>query len=201
MKLSQELVEVIRRRIDKSDMTMERLKEDVLDHVCCVVESKMRDGKSFELALEEAFHEVAPNGLDEIQRKTFYLLQSPRFFLMKGIVYSIGLFSAAAISLGWLFVLLQWTGGRELLNYGSLVFLMIFIPMLGLSQRKKTSTMLRDKLRLLIGITSSLTVGLAIVLKLFHLQGADIILVGGVLLFTFGFLPFLFFGLYKKAIA
>lgn len=201
MKLSQELVEVIRRRIDKSDITMERLKDDVLDHVCCVVENKMKDGKSFEIALQEAFHEVAPNGLDEIQRKTFYLLQSPRFLLMKGIVYSIGLFSAAAISLGWLFVLLQWTGGRELLNYGSLVFLMIFIPMLGLSQRKNALKVLRDKLRLLIGITSSLTVGLSIVLKLLHLQGADIILVGGVLLFTFGFLPFLFFNLYKKAIA
>jgi hypothetical protein len=201
MKLSQELVEVIRRRIDKSDITMERLKDDVLDHVCCVVESKMKDGKSFEVSLQEAFHEVAPHGLDEIQRKTFYLLQSPRFFLMKGIVYSIGLFSAAALSLGWLFVLLRWPGGPEMLNYGSLVFLMIFVPMLVLSQRKTPLKLQRDKLRQLIGITSSLTVGLSIVFKLFHLQGGELILVAGVLMFTFGFLPFLFFSLYKKAIA
>jgi hypothetical protein len=201
MKLSQELVEVIRRRIDKSDITMERLKDDVLDHVCCVVESKMKDGKSFEVSLQEAFHEVAPHGLDEIQRKTFYLLQSPRFFLMKGIVYSIGLFSAAALSLGWLFVLLRWPGGPEMLNYGSLVFLMIFVPMLVLSQRKTPLKLRRDKLRQLIGITSSLTVGLSIVFKLFHLQGGELILVAGVLMFTFGFLPFLFFSLYKKAIA
>jgi hypothetical protein len=201
MKLSQELVEVIRRRIDKSDITMERLKDDVLDHVCCVVESKMKDGKSFEVSLQEAFHEVAPHGLDEIQRKTFYLLQSPRFFLMKGIVYSIGLFSAAALSLGWLFVLLRWPGGPEMLNYGSLVFLMIFVPLLVLSQRKTPLKLRRDKLRQLIGITSSLTVGLSIVFKLFHLQGGELILVAGVLMFTFGFLPFLFFSLYKKAIA
>jgi hypothetical protein len=39
--------------------------------VCCVVEQKIKEGKSFEIALQEAFNEVAPNGLDEIQRKTF----------------------------------------------------------------------------------------------------------------------------------
>jgi hypothetical protein len=201
MKLPQELVEVIRSRIDKSDMTMEQLKDDVLDHVCCVVESKMKDGKSFEIALQEAFHEVAPNGLDEIQRKTFYLLQSPRFFFMKGVIYSIGLFSAASLSLGWLFILLQWKFGPELFNYGSIVFLMIFIPMLGLSQGKKALRSRREKLRGLMGVISSVAVGVSIIFKLFHLQGGAIILVAGVLLFTFGFLPFLFFGLYRKAIA
>lgn len=202
MKLSNDLISVIRRRIDESDITMQTLKDDVLDHLCCVVEHKIESGKTFEIALEEAFHELAPNGLDEIQRKTFYLLNSPKIIFMKKVMYSIGLISATAISLGWLFITLRWPGGRELFNYGFLAFLLIFIPLLAVSRYKVTlRKALSEKLRIIVGSLSGFIVGLSMVFKILHLQGADILLVVGALLFTFGFLPFLFFGMYKKAVS
>jgi hypothetical protein len=53
----------------------------------------------------------------------------------------------------------------------------------------------------LAGVTSSVSVGISLLFKLWHLQGADHLLAGGVLLFAFGFLPLLFFSLYKRALA
>src|SRR5688572_3287209 len=126
MKLSQDRIEMIRRHITNNDVTTETLRDDLLDHICCVIERKMEKDISFENALSEALYEVAPHGLDEIQRKTFYLLKSPKIIFMKRVIYSIGLVSACALSLGWLFNILRWPGGRELSNYGSLVFLMVF---------------------------------------------------------------------------
>ena len=106
MKLSKEYIDIIRYRIDQSDITMHTLKDDVLDHVCCVVEQKIKEGKPFEIALQEAFHDVAPRGLDEIQRKTFYLLNSPKIIFMKKVMYLTGLICAITVSVGWLFATL-----------------------------------------------------------------------------------------------
>lgn len=57
------------------------------------------------------------------------------------------------------------------------------------------------KLKVILGSFSALIVGLAGVFKVLHLQWADHLLLGGMLLFTFGFLPFLFFRMYKKSIS
>jgi len=68
MKLSKEQVDIIRLVIDQSRIEIQTLKEDILDHLCCVVENKMGK-KTFEVSLGEALTELAPNGLDEIQRE------------------------------------------------------------------------------------------------------------------------------------
>lgn len=201
MKLSKEYVDIIRYRIDQSDITMHTLRDDVLDHVCCVVEQKLNEGKSFEIAMQEAFHELAPRGLDEIQRKTFFLLNSPKLLFMKRVMYLTGLVCASTVSLGWLFVTLRWPGGRELFNIGFLAFLWVFVPMLAVdryrvSMRKAVS----EKIRIMLGAVSGFIVGLSLVFKVLHLQGADIALIVGMLMFTFGFLPIFFFNLYKAAV-
>ena len=199
MKLTGEQIGIIQDRINRSTISIQSLKDDLLDHLCCVVESKIEIGNSFETALQEALRELAPNGLDEIQRQTFYLLNSPKVIFMKKIMYLIGLISATALSLGWLFLTLRWPGGRELFNYGFLGFLLLFIPMLAIDRYKTTlRKALSEKLKIILGSVSGFTAGISLVFKVLHLQGADIILVIGALLFTFGFLPFLFFNLYKK---
>ena len=201
MKLSKEYVDIIRYRIDQSDITMHTLRDDVLDHVCCVVEQKLNEGKSFEIAMQEAFHELAPRGLDEIQRKTFFLLNSPKLLFMKRVMYLTGLVCASTVSLGWLFVTLRWPGGRELFNIGFLAFLWVFVPMLAVdryrvSMRKAVS----EKIRIMLGAASGFIVGLSLVFKVLHLQGADIALIVGMVMFIFGFLPIFFFILYKAAV-
>jgi hypothetical protein len=201
MKLSKDYIDVIRYRIDQSEITMHTLKDDVLDHVCCVVEQKIKEGKSFEIALQEAFHEVAPNGLDEIQRKTFYLLKSPKIIFMKKVMYFTGLICAVTVSVGWLFATLHWSGANEIFNMGFLGFLWVFVPMLVVDRfRIRMRKPVAEKIKILLGAASGFTVGLSLVFKLLHLQGADVVLIAGMLMFMFGFLPIFFFTLYKKAV-
>ncbi|HKZ37517.1 MAG TPA: hypothetical protein VJ184_07710 [Chryseolinea sp.] len=202
MKLSPEQLAVIRQRIHKSDITIKTLEDDLLDHLCCVVEKKMDKGNHFDTALEEALSELAPYGLDAIQLQTFYLLRSPKIIFMKKVMYLIGLITAGAVSLGWLFTVLRWPGGYELFNYGFLGFLLLFIPLFVIDRYKITlKKALSEKLKILMGSVSGIIVGISLVFKFLHLQGADMVLVVGMLMFTFGFLPFLFFSMYKKAVS
>jgi len=202
MKITPEQIDYIRGVMAASDVKSRTLSDDLLDHLCCVVETKMERGVGFHGAFQEAVLELAPLGLDDIQRRSYMMLHSPRILLMKKVVYSIGLLSACAISIGWMFSLLHWPGAYELFNYGSLVFLLAFVPLLTLSRvRKKTQSAWWERLCTIVGVISSLSVGMSIVFKFGHLQGADILLLMGVLLFAGCFLPLLFYSLYNKELA
>jgi hypothetical protein len=202
MKLSGEQIKVIRLMLDQSRIDIQTLKDDLLDHLCCVVENKIERGKTFDTALTEALIELAPNGLEEIQRTTFYLLNSNKILLMKKVMYLIGLITTVGMSIGWTFRILNWQGGSELLTYGFLGFVFLFIPMVVINYFKMNiRSALSEKIRIILGLTSGVIVGLAIAFKFLDVQGADQLLLGGALLFSFGFLPFLFFSMYKKAIS
>jgi hypothetical protein len=202
MKLAEDQIAVIRKTIHQSGIEIQTLKDDLIDHLCCVTESKIERGKSFENALSEALHELAPDGLYEIQRETFFLLNSTKIILMKKVMYLIGLITTICMSIGWTFRILNWPGGSELLIYGFLGFVLLFIPMVAVNYFKvNLQRALSEKLRIILGLFSGIIVGLAVVFKFMHLPGADQLLLGGTVLFSFGFLPFLFFSMYKKSIS
>jgi hypothetical protein len=202
MKLAGDQIAVIRKTIHQSGIEIQTLKDDLVDHLCCVTESKIEKGKNFENALSEAIHELAPDGLYEIQRETIFLLNSTKIILMKKVMYLIGLITTISTSIGWTFRILNWPGGSELLTYGFLGFVLLFIPMVAINYFKANlRSALSEKLRIILGVSSGVIVGVAFVLKFMHLPGADQLLLGGALLFSFGFLPFLFFSMYKKSIS
>ncbi|HOX82960.1 MAG TPA: hypothetical protein PLJ60_06835 [Chryseolinea sp.] len=202
MRLSSEQVAIIRRKVDKSKINIESLRDDVLDHLCCVVDIKMDRGKDFDVAVREALHELAPDGLDEIQRETIFLLNSTKIILMKKLMYLIGLLSAIGLSLGWTFKILHWPGGDELIIYGALGFSLLFLPMITVNYFKlNINSAITERLRFIVGILSALVISLAFTFKFMHLQGADMLLIAGTLIFSFGYLPFLFFSMYKKSVS
>ena len=123
---------------------------------------------------------------------------------MKKVIYAIGLISAIASSLGICFKLLHLQGANFLLTYGMLAFTLIFLPLQVMLWYKSNSHVtISGKLKIMFALLSGLLTGLAIILRLSHVNGpnVDLLFVAGAVIFSFGFLPILFFNLYKKAIA
>lgn len=155
----------------------------------------MAKGDSFSAAYTKAFSEICPNGLNEIEQETILLLTSKRIIAMKEVMYFIGLVTAISVSIGRLFNVLNWPGGGDLFTYGFLGFVLIFLPMLAIDRYKLAfNKVLGERLKIILGFASAIITGLAVMFKLMHLQGASILLVVGVILFSFGFLPFYFSG-------
>lgn len=202
MKVSPEEIETIKNYIRQSSITISTLKDDLLDHLCCVVEHKMENGKEFETSVKEALHELAPEGLDAIQRETIFLLNSTKIIYMKKIMYSVGLVTAISMTMGVTFRILHMPGAEELFNYGFFGFLLIFMPMIAIDRYKHNLTKtLSERLRIGLGFFSAIVIGSSVLFKILHLQGADTLLLVGIGIFSFGFLPFLFFNMYKKSIS
>ena len=121
---------------------------------------------------------------------------------MKKLMYLIGFGSSAALTMGLMFKLLHWPGGDELIIYGFISFALLFVPLLMLDRFKlHIKSALSERMKILLGTISGILGGLSVVFKILHLTGADILLIFAALLFSFGYLPFLFFTMYKKSVA
>ena len=201
MRLSDQQVDVIRTYINKSGIHLQSLQEDVLDHLCCVLEENDTVNENFEKNLRAAIDDLAPEGLSKLETETVFLLSSKKLLNMRKFMYAVGLGSSIALTMGLCFRLLQWPGGWELMTYGFIVFSLLFLPMTIIDKFKlKIQKSLSERLRFILGAISAIVAGIAVLLKILHLQGGDLMLLIAAGLFAFGFLPFLFFTNYRKAI-
>ena len=121
---------------------------------------------------------------------------------MKKLMYSAGFFGALLISLGSLFKIMHWPNANWMVFVGMIAFLLVFVPLFALDRYKlQASKAVSVKFRFYAGVISAFLVGLSVIFKMLHLMGANILLVLGVGVFSFGYLPFLFFSLYKKSLS
>jgi len=202
MNLTEEQIIFIRKTLSDEGIQNESLTDDVLDHICCVVEVLLKRGKTFDEALNEAINDLAPNGLKDLEIQTRYLLNSKRIIIMKKLMFSAGFIGALLISIGSLFKIMHWPMANVMVISGMIAFLLLFVPLFALDRYKvQASKAMSAKIKISIGFISTFLIGLSVVFKLMHWMGASVLLVVGVGLFSFGFLPFLFFSLYKKSIS
>jgi len=199
--LTEHQIDFIQAELDKSKITIPEIKEDLLDHFCCSIEHEMLKGLSFETSYQIAFKQVCPNGLDEIQIETLYMLNSKKVIVMKKIMYSIGLLSSMSMGIGYLFKIMHWPGADNIFSYGFFGLVFLFLPMFTIDWYKENlNQVLSEKLKIILGFTSAIIMGLGLLMKTGHIYGASITIGIGMLLFILGFLPFLFFRMYRKSV-
>ena len=186
----------------KDRISISTLRDDLVDHLCCSVESRMQRGEGFEESLAEALHELAPDGLRRIEIETQQLLNA-KMINMKKLTYLLGSVSAMAMSFGWLLrVLRMGELGNAVFAFGALGFAALFLPLMTINYLKDhASKHWADKLRFVSGAFSAIVIAMAFLLKIMHMPGADEVLWAGGFLFTFVFLPAFFFTLYRKSVS
>lgn len=200
MKLSEAEIDHIVDAVTREHITMVTLRDDLIDHLCCVVEHKITGGANFNDAFAEAMKELAPDGLNELQQETFFLLNNEKIIYMKKVTYLIGLLGAMCYSVGFTFRVLGWPGGFEIANYGVMAFVFLFLPMLAVNYLKfKIYKAASERWYVVLGFLSAGLMGLTTLFKMLHLQGADMLLLVSAFVFSFAFLPMLFFNLYQKS--
>jgi hypothetical protein len=195
MNLSNENIKEIKEILNKSKISNAQMRDNLIDHLCCATEAKMKIGKQFQDALETAMQELAPNGFSEIELESYLLLNS-KSIIMKKLTYSLGLFFSISASFGLILKILHYPGANELLILGNGGIAIIFLPLF-LTSRKKTTFQFIDK----IALVSLSFICIGGTLKVMHLASSNEILLAGFLLFSLGFLPMKFLKMYRESIA
>jgi hypothetical protein len=195
MILSAGQIHLIEETINASSISRTMMQENIVDHLCCLVEDKMKRGEPFDKAFNNALVEFAPNGLCEIERETYILLNF-KSILMKKFVYSFALLSCIATSFGILFKILHLDGANLLLTFG-MGGMAIFIPLLLFKPRLSVF----DRAKNWFTMLSIFFLTGGTICKLLHLPGANLALMLGVTVFGLGFLPLYFVKMYRESVA
>lgn len=202
MKLTIDQEKVIEDFVDAQGLTIQTLRDDVIDHLCCVVESELGKDNSFEQLLDKAINELAPNGLIKIQHRTIFLLNVKRIMMMKKLMYLIGFMGSITLTAGVTFKLLMMPFATELFMVGFLTLFLVFVPLVAIDLYKVSlSQSISARLKIILGLLAAVVSGLSGLFKIMHLQGADLLLMLGAFVFACGFLPFYFFNMYKRSIS
>ena len=200
--LNETQIEQIADTVNGSNIASADLKEDLIDHLCCIVEDEMSKGSEFETACRTALRRVCPNGLNEIQNETVFLLPSKSRKRLDRTMYV----SSFAVLTGMLA-----TAVMRMLHvpYTSLVLLttmcvvlFIILPTLFIRWWKQPPVKKRILFFGFKGLLAQIGAFLVIVssvFKIFHWPLDNVIMVLAVLFGYFGIFPLFFFKIFKKS--
>jgi len=187
--LTQEQLLTVNEIVSNSDITYSHLPDDLIDHICCDIESEMSVGLSFNKALERVQCKFGDSGLQRIQEDTILLIDQ-KYRFMKTTMKIFGNVSLALIGLGTIFKILNWPGASIGLSLGFLLLGLIFYPATILASYRKRG---RKNLFLhILAILGGIFLMFGILFKIQHWPGASKLLVSGWVILLLLFLPIWF---------
>jgi hypothetical protein len=190
--LSEEEIEFISDDIRKRGIHLEDLHQNILDHVCCIIENQLDEKhnfKKFYTSTIEKFYKVK---LSEIESETISLLTFKNYYTMKKIMIYSGAVSVGAFFLGSFFKLMHWPGAGALLATAILTTCFLFLPLMFILKSRE-ETNLRDKIIIGIGALAGILFCFGVLFKIQQWPGANIMWFSAIAISFLIFIPFYFF--------
>ncbi|MCU4155893.1 hypothetical protein J1N10_07890 [Carboxylicivirga sp. A043] len=195
-------IEAITHRINSSNIKSNEMREDLIDHFCCSVEEDMKRGVDFEQAYQKAYQSVCPDGFDEIQRETIFLLTYKKIKTIKMVMYLSAYLCVASLILTFYLDLTHTAGASITLLTGSVAFLFLFLPAFFINlYKRQLSRSLSNKLMFVFGFIGVAVFMLSVVFKMFHWPGAKMLFLTSIAVVNLAYFPMLFFKMYKKSLS
>jgi len=171
---------------------MVSLQQDLLDHICCVIEHNLEADGDFESFYQTTVSTFYKKELAEIEAETINLLTHKNYYVMKKIMLASGAFSVAMLTFGIFFKFMHWPGAAVCLLLGIFSLSFIFLPLMFTLKAKEQQSK-NDKIIAGIGTFSAILISLGILFKIMHWPGANVMcsLALGIMLVVF--LPVYFF--------
>lgn len=189
-------VDLIDAYIKENGVAQNELQEDLLDHLCTSVEGQMQQGKSFEEAFQYTIHLFGPGGLKQVQTQTFELLTEMNE-TMKKVTFGFGLTSTFLLLAGTIFKLQHWFGANIMFTLGVAILVLGYLPMI-LTHKLKESNK-GDSIMHILGFVGLGITSLGVHFKIMHWPGAHVMLVSGMAILAFGYVPVYFIKRYKTS--
>ena len=189
--LSDTEVDFILGDLEKKGIVLEELRDNLLDHICCILEDEMEEQDDFHEYYESILPRFFNNELIEIQKETDKLLQFKNFYIMKKIMYHSGAITALLTLLGALFKSMHWPGAGLLIMLGGFFFSIVFMPLLIILKLRDDESK-REKLVFSFGLLLSIGLITGVLFKIMHWPFANNLMLYSTGLFIFLYVPVYF---------
>lgn len=171
---------------------IESLQQNLLDHICCVIEQDLDENGDFEgfyLSAISTFYKV---DLKEIEEETIHLLTNKNYYIMKKVMIASGALSVALLSIGIFLKFMHLPGAAVTILCGVLLLSFIFLPLM-FTLRVKEKQENRDKVVAGIGTLAAMLIAVGILFKIMHWPGANVLCILALGIMIVLFVPIYFF--------
>lgn len=191
-KVTDEQIDFILDNIRANGIVIEDLQNNLLDHICCIVENEMAEGEDFYKFYGRIMPRFFSKELKEIEEETNNLLTFKNYYAMKNTVKISGTISAILIIIGAIFKTMHWPGAGMMVVLGGLFFSLIFLPLMIVLKFKDDESK-TDKWVFAFGFLMAMGAATGIVFKVMHWPYANFLMRWSVTLFLFGYIPMYYF--------
>lgn len=190
--LSDDQIEFVRRDILAQGIRNEGLQQDLLDHICCVVEHELAAEDDFEAFYQQRIKHFYKRELKEIEEETIALLTFKNYYVMKKIMLLSGGVLTALLVVGLTLKFMHLPGAAVMLVLGVALLNFVFLPLLFTLKIKENKT-LREKAISGIATLCGMLMSIGLIFKVMHWPGANMLIITGFGALLLVFLPVYFF--------
>lgn len=196
-RVTSEQVDYILDDLSSRGIVLEDLRDDLLDHMCCIIECEMSEDDNFYQFYESVLPRFFKESLEEIQRETDNLLRFKNFYSMIRTMKITGLLTVVFTILGAIFKTLHLPGAGVLIILGGFLFSFIFLPLL-IAIKLRDEESKTDKYVLSFGFLLAIFLAVGLIFKLMHWPGATMLMLSGTVGLTFIYTPLYFFTRFRR---
>ncbi|MDX2172516.1 MAG: hypothetical protein SFY56_05305 [Bacteroidota bacterium] len=184
--LSDKQIDFILNDICARGVEMESLQQNLLDHICCIIEQNLEADGDFESFYQKTIQTFYKDALWEIEEETLLLLTFKNYYAMKKTMITGGIFSATTMTIGLILKFLHMPGASLLILLGVVSLGFLFLPLMFILKAKEKQNK-KDKLIVGLGTTFGILISFAVLFKIMHWPGANImgLLSVGIMLLVF----------------
>lgn len=190
--LSEQQIDYIFNDISARGVEMESLQQNLLDHVCCIIENNLEENGDFESFYQKTIKTFYKDELWEIEEETLLLLTYKNYYTMKKIMINSGIAAATFFIIGSFFKFMHWPGASFLILLGMTIGALVFLPLVFLFKKNET-TESKAKIVLGIGVINGILFCIYSLFKVMHWPGASTLWFFTLGIFSLVFIPLYFF--------
>ncbi len=135
--LSDKQIDYIFDDISARGVEMESLQQNLLDHVCCIIEQDLEANGDFESFYKKTIKTFYKDELWEIEEETLLLLTYKNYYTMKKIMINSGITAATFFIIGSFFKFMHWPGAAVLILLGMVIGALVYLPYYFYSKKMK----------------------------------------------------------------
>ena len=197
--LSDQQIDYIFDDISARGVEMESLQQNLLDHVCCIIENNLEENGDFESFYKKTIKTFYKDALWEIEEETLLLLTYKNYYTMKKVMIYSGIAAATFFIIGSYFKFMHFPGASALIILGMLIGSFVFLPLVFMFKKNET-TESKGKVVLGIGVINGITFCIYTLFKVMHWPGASTLWFITLGMFSLIFIPLYFFNGIKNPV-
>jgi len=183
--------------VKSAGINYSHLSTDLIDHICCDIESHMDQGIPFDTAYKTVKKEFGIIGLKQIQQNTLMLIDK-NYRIMKKSMKVIGVVAMSLMAFGALFKIMHWPGASIILTLSFFFTTLVFFPSLLLIMFKEANNK-KHAILYLVSFIGGVSFMVGVLFRIMHWPGAQILIFIGISMLAYLLLPMILISKLKQA--